>query len=143
MRSIGEVQMSDLDKQLKILIVEDEPDLRQVIQDFFENFGWQVGVASNGKQAIDALLATKYDMVLSDIRMPILTGVDMLKKLPPQIKKETAFVMMSGFSLHSERAVQELGASKLLAKPVTAKTLMREINLLKWNHQNGDGKKAA
>jgi CheY-like chemotaxis protein len=124
--------MSEVEKQLKILIVEDEPDLREVIQCFFENYGWQVGLAANGKQAVDAMQATKYDVVLSDIRMPVATGVDMLKKLPPELKKDTSIIMMSGFTAHSERAVQELGASKLLAKPVTAKTLMREVNIFKW-----------
>jgi len=123
--------MQQPDKQPKILIVEDEADLRDVIQDFFENWGWQVGIAANGMQAVDALGATKYDIVLSDIRMPILTGVDMLKKLSPEVKTQTSIIMMSGFSHHSEQTVQELGASKLIAKPVTAKCLLQEINNFK------------
>ena len=123
--------MQQLDKQPKILIVEDETDLRDVIQDFFENWGWQVGIASNGMQAVDALGATKYDVVLSDIRMPILTGVDMLKRLSPEVKTQTSIIMMSGFSNHSEQTVQELGASKLIPKPVTAKCLMQEIQNFK------------
>ena len=123
--------------QLKVLIIDDEPDLRQIIREVFTTFGWHVQDAENGQKGLEEMLKNKYDFVLSDIRMPIATGIDMLKKLPNQIKKDTAIIMMSAYSDHSEKSVQILGALKLIPKPVSMSALVHEMANFKNNSKSG------
>jgi two-component system response regulator PilR (NtrC family) len=118
---------------LKVLIIDDEPDLRQIICEVFTTFGWYVQDVENGQEGLEEMLKNKYDFVLSDIRMPIATGIDMLKKLPNQIKKDTSIIMMSAYSDHSEKSVQTLGALKLIPKPVSMSALVQEMSTFKNN----------
>lgn len=119
--------MSAKDQKLKILIVDDEKDLRLTIKEVFEIFGWEVHDAENGKKGLEKMMSDKYDFVISDIRMPVATGIDFLKNLPEEMKRQTPIIMMSAYSDYSEKALQQLGASKLIPKPISINDLVREM----------------
>jgi len=119
----------------KLLIVDDEADLRSIIREIFTTFGWIVEDVENGQKGLEEMLKNKYDFVLSDIRMPLSTGIDMLKGLPPEIKRATTIVMMSAYSDQDDDSVQRLGAKKLLTKPVNMATLVQEMATFKSQHK--------
>lgn len=73
------VKMQDSSKL--ILIVEDEPPLSEVLQDHFENEGFRIIVAKDGEEGLMLALSKKPDMILLDINLPKLNGLDMLKQL--------------------------------------------------------------
>ena len=73
------VKMQDSSKL--ILIVEDEPPLSEILKDHFENEGFRIIVAKDGEEGLGLALSKKPDMILLDINLPKLNGLDMLKQL--------------------------------------------------------------
>ena len=79
----------------KFLIVDDEMDVREFAKKFFEKRGIQVFAASSGLEAWDVIEHEDLDLVLLDIRMEEMTGVEFLKKLR-EAGKQTKVIMVSG-----------------------------------------------
>lgn len=71
----------------KLLIVEDEKHQRELYAMEFEDEGYEVDQASNGKEAVDMVKANKYDLVIMDIRMPEMDGIEALGKILSRDKK--------------------------------------------------------
>ncbi len=71
----------------KLLIVEDEKHQRELYSMEFEDEGYAVDQASNGKEAVDMVKANKYDLVIMDIRMPEMDGIEALGKILSRDKK--------------------------------------------------------
>lgn len=78
-KPIERVKMQDSSKL--ILIVEDEPPLSEILKDHFENEGFRIIVAKDGEEGLGLALSKKPDMILLDINLPKLNGLDMLKQL--------------------------------------------------------------
>jgi DNA-binding NtrC family response regulator len=100
----------------RVLIVDDEPDLREVISARFEMEGCEVALAENGQVALDALKRKNFDAVISDIRMPGGNGLELLE-LIGQFNPIPAVILISGFSDVEPEEVLARGASALLVKP--------------------------
>ena len=79
----------------RILVVDDEPDLLRLYAEGLVNLGYEVDAAENGAKAWDVLQQNKYDLLITDNRMPKLTGVDLLKKLHDHQKSLPA-IMVTG-----------------------------------------------
>ncbi|MBN1498021.1 MAG: response regulator [Spirochaetes bacterium] len=71
----------------RLLIVEDEKHQRELYAMEFEDEGYEVDQASNGKEAVDLVKANKYDLVIMDIRMPEMDGIEALGKILSRDKK--------------------------------------------------------
>jgi DNA-binding response OmpR family regulator len=71
----------------RLLIVEDEKHQRELYVMEFEDEGYEVDQASNGKEAVDLVKANKYDLVIMDIRMPEMDGIEALGKILSRDKK--------------------------------------------------------
>jgi len=69
-------------KQPRILIVDDEPEIRSFMSDALDVFGYQVGAASNADEAFALIARTRFDLVMSDLRLPGLRGWDFAARLP-------------------------------------------------------------
>lgn len=69
---------------LRALLVDDEPVIRHALRRFFQRQGWTVDDAENGGQALDLLFAAdgpRYDVIISDLRMPDISGMDLYERL--------------------------------------------------------------
>ncbi|MEK7167728.1 MAG: response regulator [Patescibacteria group bacterium] len=78
----------------KILIIDDEPVLVKALRESFERDGLEVLEAENGKNGLDAALLNHPDLILLDIIMPVMDGMEMLKKLREDIWGKTAKVLI-------------------------------------------------
>jgi CheY-like chemotaxis protein len=102
-----------------VLIVDDEPDLREIIQEEFESLGAKVHVASNGREALNIANQFSPQVIISDIRMPGGDGIELLKNVRSQALANTqpVFVLVTGFSDVTKEQAAQLGADLMLSKP--------------------------
>lgn len=84
-------------KKKKILIVDDEENIRFLYKEELEDVGYNVDLASNALEAEAKLLENKFDLIILDIKMPGMNGVEFLKKLRLTDKK-TPVIMCSAYS---------------------------------------------
>lgn len=79
----------------RVLVVEDEPDVAETLRELIEREGFHVTLATNGSEALRALDLGEYDMLFSDLRMPLLGGPELyarLREVRPELAKSVAFV---------------------------------------------------
>jgi two-component system, NtrC family, response regulator AtoC len=112
---------------MKILLVDDDHESRESLERFLKHLGHDTHPCESGDKAWNVLKQQNFDLVLTDIKMPTISGVDLLKK----IKKgnlETHVVLFTGFGT-METAIQavRLGALDYLLKPVGAEDLARVL----------------
>lgn len=114
----------------KILIVEDEPDIRESLADLLTMKGFEVVTASNGKEGLYLASTSKPDLILSDIMMPEMNGFDLLELI--QKNNELAalpFIFLTAKIEHASlREGMNLGADDYLLKPVKKDELIEVIN---------------
>ena len=120
--------MSNTDKNT-ILVVDDEPDIRDLIKDILDDEGYQVSTAENGEAARLALSQHRPDLILLDIWMPDIDGITLLKEFKQHDPKLT-IVMMSGHGT-IETAVEatRLGACDFIEKPLSMAKLLRGVEV--------------
>jgi two-component system, cell cycle response regulator DivK len=106
----------------KILIVEDNADLRDLLTIVIRRLGHEVAVAITGEEAVERASAIKPDLILMDIRLPNLNGVEATKQIKADPStKDIPVVILSAFSMSSHgRHAIEAGAVEVLQKPVSA-----------------------
>lgn len=102
----------------KILIIDDERSIRRALREILEFEEFTVDEAENGKDGLDKAIATTYDMIFCDIKMPLMDGMEVLEELN-KAKVETPMIMISGHG-NVETAVQAIkkGAFDFIEKPL-------------------------
>lgn len=101
-----------------ILIVDDDETVRRSYLAALGDTDLATGVATNGEQALNAMQRHPYDVVLLDLRMPGLDGIDVLKKMK-QSWPESEVVIITGYpSVETAKEAVRLGAADYLSKPV-------------------------
>jgi two-component system response regulator PilR (NtrC family) len=110
----------------RILIVDDELSMREFLSILLEGEGYEVVVAANAEQALALLETALFDLVISDVQMPGLNGIELLGRIK-SISPDTAVLMMTAYSA-AEQAVEamKLGAYDYISKPFK----VEEIKLL-------------
>ncbi len=101
----------------RILVVDDEENIRHMLRLLLQSEGYEVREASNGRRALRELLATEFSVVLCDIRMPELDGMELLAELKAR-HVETTVIVMSAYG-HIDTAIEAIqaGAYDYIAKP--------------------------
>jgi CheY-like chemotaxis protein len=79
----------------KILVVDDEKAVRDITQAFLTLNGYEVTTAENGKEAFDELLNNHYDVVITDMQMPLMGGMELLEKIS-QMTSTTITILVTG-----------------------------------------------
>lgn len=110
-----------------ILIVDDEPNIRRILQVAFEKEGYRVDVAEDGHSATGRLRDGSYEVVLTDVTMPGMTGYELLQHVKAQ-SPQTAVVIMTAFGTIPQ-AVQAIrdGAFEYVPKPFDLESLKKVI----------------
>ncbi len=103
--------------KIKILVVDDELSMREFLSILLEREGYDVSVAGSAEEALRLIELSLFDLVLSDVQMPGLSGIELLSRIK-QISPETGVLMVTAFSA-AEQAVEamKLGAYDYIAKP--------------------------
>jgi DNA-binding response OmpR family regulator len=119
------------DKSLSILLVDDEEQILVSLKRLLELSGYQVHVAYNGKEALKKILAGSFDVIISDIEMSPMDGLELLTRIRKNIDYTLPVILMTGF-LNAEYAIEAIrrGASDFIRKPIDTKQLIKSVNNL-------------
>ena len=114
----------------KILVVDDEEQVRAVIQRILETFGYTVITAENGEEGLKAALADSgVELVLTDVVMPIMGGFDMITAIL-SARPDMEVIFMSAYTGDEQLAEQvSAGRARFLAKPFKPSELDRKVKL--------------
>ena len=124
---------------MKILIVEDEPALRELIQRSLEKERYVVEVAADFNSALRKIEDYDYDCVLLDIMLPDGSGLDLLEKLKAMHKRENVIIISAKDSLEDKVLGLELGADDYLPKPFHLAELNARIkSVIRRQHHYGE-----
>ena len=101
----------------KILVVDDEKSMREILEIFLKSEGYVVSVAENGEKAIEAVKKDIFDLIITDMKMPKVGGLELLKNVK-QITPDTVVVIVTAFgTTESAVAAMKLGAYDYIQKP--------------------------
>lgn len=116
----------------KILVVDDEQDILDLISYNLTREGFQVYTASNGKQAIDRAKEVNPDLIILDVMMPVMDGIEAcrLMRSMPEFKQTLMVFLTARSEEYSEIAGFNVGADDYIAKPIKPRALMSRINAI-------------
>lgn len=110
----------------RILVVDDEPAIQEMVQRHFRFLGFEVETAGNGVEALARMQDQRYDIVISDIMMPVMNGTDLLREIRRHYPM-THVIIISGYvTLDSALTCMRLGADTLVLKPLEDLGLLEE-----------------
>jgi len=116
--------MMDKGESKKILVVDDEKAICEILEEFLSLFGHSVTSANSGADAIEVVHRARPDVVFLDIRMPGMSGLDVLKEIKA-LDSSVRVIMISAFGdEETESMARELGADGYIQKPVDLPDLL-------------------
>ncbi len=101
----------------KILIVDDELSMRELLERVFRREGYNVSVAENGTRALETLRNTEFDVIISDVKMPNLGGIDLLMHCRESYPDTVVIIMTAYATIDKAREAFKLGADDFVEKP--------------------------
>lgn len=111
----------------KILIVEDEPNMRMGIKDNLEFEGYQVDAADNGEDGLDKIRTNQYNLVLLDVMLPQISGFDVCKTVRQEGNKVPIILLTAKGEEIDKVLGLELGADDYVTKPFSLRELLARI----------------
>jgi DNA-binding NtrC family response regulator len=134
--------MTRNDNDFKILVVDDNRELREILEEYLRGEGDNVEGANNGREALERYRDNYYDLIITDLNMPELAGMELIKTVQ-QENEITEFVIITGYaSMDSAVEAIKIGAFDYIVKPfrmeelkVVVKNVREKIRLKKLNTQ--------
>jgi DNA-binding response OmpR family regulator len=125
---------------MKILIIEDEPELRKSMKQYLHQEGYVIESASDYSKALEKIEVYDYDCILVDITLPLGSGLDLIKQLKQNHSKAGIIIISAKNSSDDKITGLDLGADDYLAKPFNLAELNSRIKAL-IRRRNFDGNK--
>lgn len=118
--------------KLKVLIVDDEPDILELVEYNLKKEGYQVFSATNGQDAVVTARKVMPDMIVLDIMMPKMDGIETCRTLRqmPEFKNTFMIFLTARSEEYSEIAGFNVGADDYIAKPIKPRALISRINAI-------------
>ena len=116
---------------MKISLSEDNELLRKFLSFFLEKNGFEVDQFSNGRDAIDAMAEKEYDIILTDINMPQVNGLEITSHVRRKLLRDTPIIVFTSVNMEqTELDSFKIGANEFLTKPISPQVLLVRINKL-------------
>jgi two-component system response regulator AtoC len=112
----------------RVLVVDDELKMQRVLEIMLQRMGHEVSCAGNGQEALNAVRAAPVDLIISDLRMPGMTGIDLLKALREQGDDVPVIIMTAYGTIESAVEAMKLGACDYIVRPFDVDALELAIN---------------
>ena len=116
-------------KDIKILLVDDEPDILEIVGYNLEQAGYHVIKAENGKEAVKLAIKVKPHLIIMDVMMPEMDGMEACEKIReiPELKDTIITFLTARSEDYSQVAGFEVGADDYIAKPIKPKLLVSKV----------------
>ncbi len=111
-----------------VLVVDDEPEMRTLVQDVLQDHGHHVAVAASGKEALKRLGEEEYGVVLTDLRMKEMQGIELLSEIKRGYPNTNVILMTAFGSVETAIEAMKQGAYDYLVKPIKNDELLRVID---------------
>ncbi|MEZ8823921.1 response regulator [Vibrio amylolyticus] len=113
----------------KILAVDDSISIRQMVSHTLKDAGYEVETANDGSDALKKAQLTKFDVVISDVNMPIMGGFDLVRAIrgKPQYKFIPILMLTTETSTEKKQEGKSAGATGWLVKPFNPETLLKTL----------------
>lgn len=126
----------------KVLIVDDDADVREVLSHVLESRGFSCWTVEDGQDALECLRAAEVDLIVTDYRMPTMDGLELLRRLAESPLEKIPIILLSADSTADlRREALQLGAYALMHKPFNTPDLVELM--LRALQQNGSGSEQA
>jgi len=121
-----------------ILIVDDDKDMQMILSDTLELEGYKTSVAGDGKEAIEEITSDSPGLILLDVKLPGMSGLELLEKIK-KINKQSVVIMLTGYG-DIKDAVQaiKLGAFDYVTKPFKDEEIIANIKNALESHNGGN-----
>jgi len=111
----------------RILIVDDDEAIRELLKEFFQGLGYELKTASNGSEALTVINQHNFDCIISDNVMPDMNGLELLDRLSEQNKK-VPFLMITGYpTIETAVEVMKRGAYDYITKPLQLEDVRMKV----------------
>ena len=125
LKSLNEIKDESI-----ILIADDDSDFSEGLSEFLTDHGMKTILANNGKEALDAVLSTPIDVLILDLRMPIMCGLDVYMELKQQ-NRAVNTIIVTGYANEDSETIDALRSASVtgcLFKPFTPDEMLKTIN---------------
>ncbi len=121
--------MSEIDKKTSLLIVDDEDAIRTVLRLILVRAGYDVFEAENGEEALLKVAKEKPDLIILDVMMPGMDGIEVCQKLrsDPETAELPVIMLSAKTGSYYRNRSEDAGATKYLTKPIAADQLLAHI----------------
>ncbi len=111
----------------KILVVDDEPLMQRILSEEFKDVGYEVHQASNGDAAFQIVSERDIDLIVSDMKMPGMSGIQLLQKIQSQRAVPPPMILVSAFSETKIHEAYAAGFQGVFTKPIEFEALIRAV----------------
>ena len=116
-----------MDKHAKILVVDDDENIRNTMKTILEDEGYLVDLAATGSEAVQKTMKSAYNVALLDIRLPDMEGVELLKLIKDTVPR-TRKIMVTGYpSMQNAIAALNKNADAYMIKPIDIEILLNTV----------------
>jgi two-component system, OmpR family, response regulator ResD len=115
----------------KVLVVDDEPTIGDVVSRYLERAGYETQIAENGARALEHAAADRPDVVVLDLMLPDIDGLEVMRRLRSQDRARTAIILLTARGEESDRVIGlRLGADDYVVKPFSPAELVARVDAM-------------
>lgn len=120
--------MDEVKLKKKVLVAEDDPCSFNILKRTFSLQGWEVDGAANGLEALEKLKVNHYDVLMTDLIMPVMNGMKLIERIRTEVKQIPLIILFSAFDDPDMRKrAYELGVFEFFGKPIDFKKLFKRL----------------
>src|SRR5436309_2435950 len=113
----------------KVLVVDDEPTIGDVVSRYLQRAGYETTIAENGTRALEEAAADRPDVVVLDLMLPDIDGLEVMRRLRLQDRTRTAIILLTARGEESDRVIGlRLGADDYVVKPFSPGELVARVD---------------
>ena len=118
-----------IENKKSILVIEDDAEVRSMLEDYLTYLGYEVFTAEDGLEGLKKIKSGRYDLVITDIAMPYVSGIGIISILKEE-HPEIPVMAVTGYGYHAEELANEKNANAIVSKPFDIQEIKNLIEAL-------------